>query len=202
MAHTYKQLPPNVPAIFKTIADKTFAAVMPEINTATGGSMVGSFIPGTLLHIVARLEEMSSDPGVKDNRFPLIGFVHDFKTTYFKNNPIPEVTVRIFIANLTAQDRRTEDRMTVNFMPILYPLFSEFISQIKASNYFMKDYGSEIEMEIFDRMHWGKEGIYGPEKYEINEFIDGIEIQNMRLRLNIPNCISTGLSVGQTKIIY
>lgn len=202
MAHTYKQLPPNVPALFKNLADKTFAAVMPEINTATGGSMVGSFIPGTLLHIVARLEEMSSDPGVKDNRFPLIGFVHDFKTTYLKNNAIPEITVRIFIANLTAQDRRTEDRMTVNFIPILYPLLAEFISQIKASNYFMKDYGSEIEMEIFDRMHWGKEGIYGPEKYEINEFIDGIEIQNMRLRLNIPNCISAGLSVGQIKTIF
>lgn len=203
MAHTYDHLPVNVPALFKDIADKTFAAVMPEINTATGGDMTGCFIPGSITHIVTRLQEMSADPTVTDQRFPLIGFVHDFKTSYKQNSTIPEVTVRLFIANLTAPDRRTEDRMTVNFIPILYPLFAELESQIMASNSFMKDYGKQLEMDVYDRMHWGKEGIYGPEKYEFNEYIDGIEILNLRLRLNPPNCISAGLSSSnQQTIIY
>ncbi len=203
MAHTYKSLPVNVPAIFNAIADKTFANVMPEINTATDGDMTGCFIPGSITHIVTRLQEMSADPTVTDQRFPLIGFVHDFKTSYKQNNSIPEITVRLFIANLTAPDRRTEDRMTVNFIPILYPLFAELDAQIKASNYFIKDYGNRLEMDVFDRMHWGREGIYGPERYELNEFIDGMEILNLKLRLNVPNCTSAGLSSSnQQTIIY
>lgn len=202
MAHTYEHLPVNVPALFKNIADKTFANAMPEINTALDGSMVGSYIPGTFTHIVERLCEYSNDPTVKDDRFPLIGFIHDFPIVFDVNDANPDVTIRLIIATLTDPNRRSEDRMTSNFVPILDPLYAELMSQIKKSNYFIKEFGLMPAHKVVDHLNWGKEGLYGNTSLEMNEYIDGKEILDLKLKLNTPNCISSGLTAGQVKFIY
>ena len=204
MAHTYNYLPVNVPAIFEQIATKTFANVMSEINVATNaqdGGMIPMYLHGTLIHIVERLTEMARDQDYNNKRFPLIAFVHDFVRRFERNDENPEIKVRIIIANLTSPDYRSEDRYRINFLPILYPIYAEFMSQLAKSNYFIRNNGLMIKHEMIDHLHWGKESYYGHSAYEMHEYIDGIEIANLELKLNIPNCSQIGINPNETKII-
>ena len=199
MAHTYKNNPIDLPQVFSTIAAKTFSAIMPELNTNLSSSMVPLFLHGTTLEIVKELEVMSNDYQKKNSRFPLIALIGDPIMDYSKNDLNPTFNGTIIIVNLTEQTYNSEARRLRNFIPILRPLYAEFVSQVNKSNLIVHDYGQVFRHKYTEHYHWGKDGLYGHNGYQLNEFIDGIELSNIELKLNLPNCLNSGLTGSQTK---
>src|SRR5215217_6872485 len=84
--------------------------------------------------------------------------------------------------NYTAPQR--ED---FSFTPILHPIYGEFIEQIRKSGLFSFEGSTPKPYERFDRLFWGKEGLYGVEGNIFNDNIDAIEFK-IRLKVKTQNC--------------
>jgi hypothetical protein len=46
-----------------------------------------------------------------------------------------------------------------------------------------------MKHDMIERFYWGREGIYNNAGNVFNDYIDAIEIRNLDLKINVPNCI-------------
>jgi len=146
------------------------------------------YLYGHPVEVVNTLSEWSKHPTKKTEKFPLIMLFQDFEERKGTMQGInSEVSLNIVIATNTLNSYKSEERYTNNFKAILYPLYDEFIDRIKLSGYFES---TLFPHNKFDRVYWGKTGLYGNDGNMFNDFIDAIEIQNLDLKIlnNFKNC--------------
>jgi hypothetical protein len=173
--------------LIKKVVQKTSEQVYPPGPAQT---TVINFLHGHPLEVLASLEQMNQDSTTKDKKYPLIALFHDFKE---KMNPrvgiYADVTLNIIIANFTESQLTAPERYDVNFYPVLYPIYAAFMKQLTRSGYFMS-YPDGLQPDKWDRLFWGKDGLYGKEGNIFNDFIDAIEIQNLNLSIDQKICKS------------
>jgi len=119
-----------------------------------------------------------------DRKYPLIALFTDFDQE--KNNETAgyycNANFHLIIANITTnKENNAEERLTQNFRPILEPIYLEFMKQIKLSGFFICGY--EIPHTKTDRYYWGKNGLFGQEGNIFSDYIDAIEITNLKLKV-------------------
>ncbi len=110
-------------------------------------------------------------------KFPLIALFQDIDEV--KTSVTTEASLNIIIANSTRPEYKASDRYINNFEPVLYPLLMQFEAAIRASK--LVTY-VDTEYDKIDRLYWGKNGLYGNEGNIFNDYIDAIEINNLKLR--------------------
>lgn len=205
--YTNIHLPINLPKLFGQLVAQVNVNVMPQINawhTNQGipSAMSLHYLHGTWIHIVERLAQMAADPFHKNNRFPLIGFIQDYKEVYRKDEINTKIEdLRIIIVNLTDRNYHSEDRYIINYEPILFPIYAELMAVMQASNLFTGYKTPHIPHTRIDHLHWGREAYYGHEKYELGEYIDGIELTDLELCLHTQNCLKFTNELAKPTII-
>lgn len=149
------------------------------------------YLHGHPLDIVARLQEKLSSPNDKDKRFPLIALIQDIREERMPNAAAyADAPLNIMIAALTEAKWNSEQRYDKTFKPVLYPIYYEFLNQVELSTEVSTINHSFIKHNKYDRLYWGKQGLYGNTGNMFNDFIDAIEIDNLRLQImNKPNCV-------------
>jgi hypothetical protein len=88
---------------------------------------------------------------------------------------------------MTKQDYTAAERYENTFKTELYPIYLELISQIKKHNAFQIDNGNILHTKI-DRLFWGKQATNGNDANKGGDFIDAIEIRNMKLKILKQSC--------------
>lgn len=117
----------------------------------------------------------------KGELFPAVCLLHDFpeKITFDR-----EATVTVIILTDTDPAFTAADRYTYSYDTILTPLYELFIKKLAASTSIAStlDAPNLFEHTKYDRLYWGKSGLYGNTANIFNDFIDAIEIENLKFK--------------------
>jgi hypothetical protein len=213
MPRTYKQIPIYIPDLFKSIVEEVGVNINDEISTAYSQAMASDsgtvpnielrtqFIPGTILEILERLSEKNDSPKQKEFIWPMVGLIHNFKESFGKEGIYNETQLTLWICHLSDQNSTYTDRYTKVFKTVLYPIWLEMMSVIQNSYKFSIDEITGVEYGKIDRPKWGRyQDLYGNYDYELNEFIDGIELQ-LTLKINNDNCLNHSIEPQQIKFL-
>jgi hypothetical protein len=144
------------------------------------------FDHGHPLEIVNTILQYTQHDTLKFEAFPRICLFHDFeeKITFEK-----QVSLNLVIVTDTAPEYSAPQRYTYSFDPILIPLYDLFIKQLSFSDNIQPTEGNNyFKHSKWDRLYWGKDGLYGNTANIFNDFIDAIEINNLEIKI-IETCI-------------
>lgn len=145
------------------------------------------YMYGHVSEIVDRLKSMNASPDHKDKKYPLIALFQDFKVVRGeKLSMYGSASLNIIIATLTQPQYLAEQRYTLNFKPVLYPIYNELLNQLSLHAQFY--FKHPIQHTEIDRLYWGKEGLYGNNGNIFNDYIDAIEIQNLQVEIKNKIC--------------
>jgi len=136
------------------------------------------------LEIHKILELMGSNPATENARYPLFAVIMPY--TIQKGLQIGvdgEATLRIIIAKNNNETDRTPARYHVNFEPILYPIMLEFFEQLDNDKRFETVQGlvphTQTDWPYYDD---------GKETNPFPDFVDVIELSNLKLKILTSNC--------------
>lgn len=128
-----------------------------------------------------------------EQKYPLIVLFEDFKLAH-RQPGITGIATLTMIILMTSQKAYTrQERENRVFIPVLRPIYEEFLKQLKLSGKFMIYDESTIRHDQIDRPHWGdpehyKTGPKGNESYIFQDCLDGIELSNLQLITYLKNC--------------
>lgn len=143
---------------------------------------------GHPLEIIETLKQMDESQDYKFRRYPFIGLFQDFPQEVGEVGFDSEVTLHLIIARFTVNTYKAAQRYENNFKPVLYPIYLEFLEQLNFSKAFMKYAPNQIPHTKIDRLYWGREGLYKNEGNIFNDFLDCIEIRNLKLKTYLNIC--------------
>lgn len=170
------------------VVARTESAILPYLIGREPLIQALSYQHGHPLEVVQMLSQKDESTTYRSKRFPVIALFHDFKEIM---NPRPgvyaTVTLNIIIANETKPEYVADDRYDVNFRPFLYPIYDEFVKQLRRSGYFIIG-GNGPSHEKIDRLYWGKTNTYANTDGVSNDYLDCIEINNLKLDVNEKIC--------------
>jgi len=157
------------------LTDKGFAAAPTAI------SVVLNYHYGHLQEIRNTFVQWTTKASVKREQFPAIVLVQDFAEDVDPKELTREATLKLFILTDTQQHYVASERYTYSFVPILYPLEELFFRMLERSNE-VSNY--EATYTRFDRLKWGTlKADEGTATNIFNDFIDAIEIENLKLKI-------------------
>lgn len=161
-----------------------FGTVVTAVQTAYADGGKPFYDYGHPVNIVSRLLAKLKNTTTYSKRFPAIFLFQDFAEDRQTDHSylIPSCTV--IIAASTKPYYTEAERYSNNFVPVLYPLYDLLIEAIKTSS--ILDWHPE-EVRKYDRVYWGKSGLYGNEGNIFNDYIDAIEIEFKNL-VNLKTC--------------
>lgn len=173
----------HIPDVFESIVSK----VSSKLNKAI------YFSYGHYADVILELKQKDESITQKSNKYPLVWLVMDYVE---KHNPksfnlqCELNNLQFLISTPTEINRTIRQRMEENIVPILYPIYNEFMLQIANSIYFKECTVGKIEHEKIDRPYWGGgSGLDGSNATAnlFNEYIDAIQIRGLSLSLKKKN---------------
>lgn len=168
---------PVIIDLFRTITAKVKTDLaLPVLN----------YLHGHPREITQVLAELSKNPTASATKYPLIALFQDFEEN--RNGDFIELKLQMIIAVLTDNKLTAPERYDVSFKPIIYPIYDELLNQIARSTYFAEATIKQIQHIKVDRLFWGRSGLYGSEKNIFNDYIDCIELKELKLKVKLKNC--------------
>lgn len=172
-----------------------FTPIVADVHKKVGtpGDYVISYMYGHPIEIIENLRQMSKreeypieDIGVVlAPKYPLIALFTDYEEKKGEDWQIEsEVDLHFIIANITEKGYTAEERATVNFKAKLYPIYDQFLKSIASSGYFRESVWQDIKHTKTDRFFWGKTGLYANAGNVFEDYLDCIELTNLKLTLH------------------
>ena len=155
-----------------------FASLPAGTTTVTGAALVINYHHGHPLEIVNLFKQATHLESVKFEQFPAVCLLQDFPEKFEGVNR--DVELNIIIVTDTERSYQAAERYRATFKPILYPLCDMFLNALIESDYI---HGQQFDYTRYDRLYWGKNGLYGNAGNIFNDFIDAIELDNLRLKI-------------------
>lgn len=130
------------------------------------------------------LQAWSKTPTNSAEKYPMIALLQDFDERRGRDNYImADVGLELLIATMTKPDLTANQRMAVTFVPVLYPIYHQFLESVAKSGYFANLTPTTIKHTKTDRMFWGR-----TKNAAFGDYVDAIHIQNLNLRIKNINC--------------
>ena len=141
-----------------------------------------NFHHGRPLEIVNTFKQIAQNSTYNKGMFPAICLFSDYPEVISYERSL---TLQLVIITDTSKHYTVAERYINSFDPILTPLYELFLKQLAKSNYVDSDSDSVLYFEHirWNRPCWGKDGIYGAVADIFNDFIDAIEIENLKLKI-------------------
>lgn len=98
-----------------------------------------------------------------------------------------DVSCDIIIGAVTNRSYSTDERYLNNFTPVLYPIYEAAMERLTNGSKTIIQ-SSYIEHEKWDRVLWGKQGLYGVDANIFDDYIDAIEVNKINLKIKKSNC--------------
>lgn len=131
-------------------------------------------------HPIVALERLNELKGTTLSGLPFILLLLDIKETFGVVDI--EVSLDFVIGTISEKKFSTDERFEKNFTPILYPIFDKIIERLRNGSNTIKGQRALL-FDKSDRVLWGKQGLYGVTGNIFNDYIDAIEINNLKLLL-------------------
>lgn len=117
-------------------------------------------------------------------KYPMLALLQDFdESRGIGAGKMAEVKLELVIATMTRPELTSAQRMTNTFVPILYPLYNQFVKSVVDSGYFFGASYANLQHTKTDRMFWGRN-----KAAAFGDYVDAIHIQNLNLVVKSFNC--------------
>ena len=173
MAHTYTYLPQDVPSIIGDIVEQLSFNLESELAHKV------AYKHGTWKSIQGRIVDESTGTIIKDATFPLICLIQVFEEKFDADSAYSELTLTLLFCNISEPAWYSEDRYANNYLPILYPMYAEFMQLVNESPYFVGYNELYPEHTKIDDLHLPE-----TDANKLPACLDGLWIRNMKLRLD------------------
>lgn len=141
---------------------------------------------GSIQEIIENLKTMTTVGLGTDKKYPLVALLTDIEENSSSNTEIySECNVNILIFNVTDNRYLAPERTTNSFKPILCPIYEQLLESINNSLEIHSDYNGVIEHSHYLRYYWGR---VNETENPFSDYIDAIEIKNMKLKIKNKNC--------------
>jgi hypothetical protein len=139
------------------------------------------------MEIQAMLKKWSSTPENNRQKFPAIILFEDVTIDRSSVNEIyGRVKLNLAIVNSTKPAYSSMEREVNNFVPILNPIYWEFLEALSRTTAFRSPDKKKIRHQRIDHKFWGRDE---NTKNVFSDFVDAIEMTNVDLAVDFDNCI-------------
>lgn len=146
------------------------------------------FMYGHYNDIRERLTTLNKTETNATKRFPLVALFEDYRVKKGRVGLTGIGNLKMIILYKTKKDYTREQRETITFQPVLFPIYYSILKWLKLSGKFMIYDETKIPHDMILRPHWGDPGLYENNAYLLNEVLDGIELNNLELTTFLNNC--------------
>ena len=168
----------HVVEIFQEIVDATKTVVLPVLQTTDPNITTLHYEHGHYSEIDATLRSFDKSESFYNKKYPLIAVFEDIAETVKEG--YNEAKLTIIICFSSNSEDRSGDRYQKVINPILEPVYKELLRQIRLSGYFME---YNVRHTKIVRPYWGVQGEYGNRANVFSDFLDAIEMRDVRLRV-------------------
>lgn len=147
------------------------------------------FLYGHILEIANVLAEKSDKPlAYKYQNYPVIMLPLDIQSSY-KQGETTFNNVRLIIANRALPENKASDRLTDNFIPVLYPIYEALITKLSRSPLFDNRMSRPfITHKKYDRLFWGTQLNSNSTNNVLRDYLDAVEVTELNLIVKNQNC--------------
>lgn len=174
---------------FREIVNKVSESILSDIKSKDSFIEGVHYMHGHPIEVAKALAERGKSNEFKFKKYPLIALLQDFPEN--KTGEIgleSSAQLHIIICKGTDPNYTAERRYKENFEPFLYPVYSEFLSQLSMHRKFSFGSSEMIEHTKVDRLYWGVAEAYGNKKNIFMDHLDIIEIMNLKVKVKANYC--------------
>lgn len=175
---------PVIVDLFNNIVAKVSAVLTDDFKQIDPNITGVHYDFGHPIEIINTLAEKDKTNTFVFQKYPLIALFQDFpENNNIVEDGLFEVVLHIVIVRSTDPNYRAKERYDKNFKPFLYPIYDQLMKEINNSGYFMTQGVDSIRHVKIDRLFWGSESLYGNKKNIFGDWVDAIEIKNLKLKV-------------------
>lgn len=175
--------------ILEPIVARVSTKLLPTLKAFDPDITAVHYDYGPPIEIIETLSQKSQTDQFIYQKYPLVALFLDAKLRRGREIGVyGEFTLHMAIIRGTDPNYKAKQRDDNNFKPVLMPIYLELMNQIHRSGAFFIPSGQMIPHDPDNRYFWGKHGLYGKEGNIFNDFVDCIEIQDLKLKVNINYC--------------
>lgn len=185
----YFKNPDPVVRIFAGIVERMNEELLEQFQAIDSNIEAINYQHGHPMEIVETLAQYDEAEGFKYRKYPLVLLVEDIKEHHGNaDGRFAELDLRIFLINHTKPDYKSEERYEKNFDPFLFPMYQSLMNNIYRDPHFLIPDVYSIDHIKYNRLYWGKESLKGNTENALNDHIDAIEIQSMKITQDLHYC--------------
>lgn len=182
MAETYSYIPKSVPTFFREIVRIVSDNLKYTISDELAGMPI-YFKHGSWMEIEKQLMEDTQGRVTRNQKYPLVILIHPVNEKMNKERNASSINCDVLIVTDSEINKSVDDREADNFIPILYPIYSELLQQIQDSTLYMNY--STLNHTKKDLYHLGQESTNGNIKYKLPDALDGVALLGLEFDLKL-----------------
>lgn len=166
--------------------------IMREIvrRTSEGCGRHVSFLFGDWDYISDTLKAWGKSQATAKGKFPIVCLYSPY--TEDRTGDSPSVSLSLLIAVNTRKDMENEERENVSFKLVLRPIYRELMSRLKkASDLIEPPYGINartVPHMYTENYRYGRKGVRSGDGTPFCDYIDAIEITDLRITVKKDRC--------------
>lgn len=178
---------------FAEIVAAVNVKLIQQLQQVDPGITAVHYMFGHPLEIVNTIGQYDQSSVTRYNKYPLVAF---FLDTDVQRGIIPgvygEYNIHLAIIRECLDANQTaNERDLTNFIPVLTPIYMELMNQINLrGDLFHLTFMEALPHKVTNRYYWGRSGLpyTGNQTNIFNDWVDAIEIQNLKLKVNTSYC--------------
>jgi len=174
--HTYTQFPIVIPRLIQNIVS--------EVSLNLGFGI--TYKHGSWIHLMNQINDDKKTPSKKNIVYPLVMLIHEFEEK--RRDGVLTADLDIVIVNTSNPYDYYSVRYSENYLPILYPIYAEFMQVISNSSYFLGNSERGFNHTKIDALNMGVNETNGNVAYKLPDYLDGVVIKKLELTINETNC--------------
>lgn len=178
---TYDYLQYNISELFRSLV----ATVSDNLSTEPSLNISGVYFKSeTWVELCKRLSADDQSELHKNTKYPLVALIGNDEYDIKDDSQYPEVSLTLIIVTQSEATRLSEDRIAINYKPILYPIYTELMEVIAESAFFQGPYNPYPSHKWIENYNLGESSASGNRSIKLPDVCDGIIVTNLKLRLN------------------
>jgi len=180
----------QVNKVFRRIVPKVSANLLVQLQAVDPMITGVHYKYGHYNDIRRELKQEMQVADLKKDRYPLILIIEDYRVGKGLVGISGQPTVQGFILHHTDKDYTREQREAEVFDKVLYPIYYNLLREIARSGDFQVYDETMISHTMIPRPMTGIVDKDGTRAYIFDDILDGIELNNLSLKLYLDNCVS------------
>ena len=192
----------QIPALIGNVVSAVATVVDPIISSNTGETLELQYEFGTVLELVKQVSIKSQMKSTKENLFPMVCLLHNFRETFGgTQRDYNQTELTLWIVQNSKAELTYAERYEENFTNVLYPIFEQLINEVNDCQYFRIDTQKGLGFTKYDQPNFGKYlESQGNKAYNFGFPLDAITLR-LKLNLNLYNCLKATIDANQIKFI-